>query len=363
MDDLDNSTVVPPPKYTIHVPEPLAFVIRERVVVCPSGTVYQKCVPASCNENLYKYFRGCPQKYVNCHSVECLSKWAILQHYEKTIVGALARKFWPGPLAFVLKSSGVIPEKFWYKSGKLLFTCPSGNGIRYLMRINSKAPIISSPVELFKGKEIYCTRLEHVKQALNQEPASIITATNASQCAQSFDPTIIEITPTKVKLLQPGIISSEQVRSAIQNLGLASPYAVISRPGHIEYYTDDFDVPIVITSFVLFRNLQFLAEEKQRILDQSGNAFLIDWKGSMSQYQRLFKGYTNLQSHKDLYHALYTAKMSGCSIIKFYHWDDTTQKLHSALWNKIMRLANGHIEKVSLILTPSLTVPPTMEVE
>lgn len=121
----------------------------------------------------------------------------------------LARRFWPGPLTFVLKRKETHPALDLVCSGlpHIAVRMPNHPTALKLIRA-AKTPIAAPSANCFKC--VSPTRAEHVAESLGNQVPMIL---DGGACAIGVETTIIDLTTPQIVILRAGGLSKEALES------------------------------------------------------------------------------------------------------------------------------------------------------
>ena len=120
----------------------------------------------------------------------------------------LAEKFWPGPLTIILPKSDNIPDEVSAGLDTVAVRFPSHPVAKAL--IGASCPLAAPSANLSGSPSP--TTLRHVIDDMNGRIDAII---DGGDCAVGVESTVITLAEVKPRILRPGGITAEQIRSVI----------------------------------------------------------------------------------------------------------------------------------------------------
>lgn len=127
------------------------------------------------------------------------------------IARELATEFWPGPLTYVLKKNGIVPDEVTAKLDSVAVRMPSNNIALALIK---EAGPIAAPSANISGKPS-ATKFEHV---LHDFEGRIDCIIEGGDSMIGLESTVVSLIRTPPVLLRPGGISLEQLRKFIPDI-------------------------------------------------------------------------------------------------------------------------------------------------
>ena len=117
----------------------------------------------------------------------------------------LATTFWPGPLTIVVRKSALVPDIVSGGGPTVALRCP--NHPVALALLQAAGVPIAAPSANRSG-ELSPTTAEHVRKSLSGMYDVLL---DGGPCPGGLESTVVEITPTGVRLLRPGLIGIHAV--------------------------------------------------------------------------------------------------------------------------------------------------------
>ncbi len=159
----------------------------------------------------------------------------------------LAQKFWPGPLTMVLPANSCVPKRTTGGLSTVAVRCPDSHITQEIIRL-SGVPI-AAPSANLSGKPS-TTTAEHV---YHDHAGKIPLIVDGGACSVGVESTIVDLTDEKPRLLRPGGITPEQLRSVLGELVVDKAVtaqidkdAVVKAPGmKYRHYAPQAPVTIV----------------------------------------------------------------------------------------------------------------------
>ena len=161
---------------------------------------------------------------------------------------ALAEAFWPGPLTMVLPARDTVPKRTTAGLDTVAVRCPDCEITRRIIAL-SGVPI-AAPSANISGKPS-TTTAQHVHHDHNGRIDAIV---DGGACRVGVESTIVDLTDEKPRLLRPGGITPEQLKSVLGELIIDKAVtasidhdAVVKAPG-MKYRHYAPAEPVVIVS-------------------------------------------------------------------------------------------------------------------
>ncbi len=159
----------------------------------------------------------------------------------------LAEKFWPGPLTIVLPARDTVPKRTTGGLSTVAVRCPDCQVTREIIRC-AGVPI-AAPSANISGKPS-TTTAQHVR---HDHDGRIDAIVDGGPCRVGVESTIVDLTESRPRLLRPGGITPEQLRSVLGDLVIDKAVtaqidkdAVVKAPGmKYKHYAPACDVVIV----------------------------------------------------------------------------------------------------------------------
>lgn len=185
------------------------------LVAFPTETVYGLGADASNPEALKRLYaaKGRPEKHpviVHIHRAEDMDKWASSVPDAAHI---LAKLFWPGPLTLVLKKARHVPEQVTGGQDTVAIRVPSHPLAQALL--SSFGSGVAAPSANKFGR-LSPTCAEDVRNEFGDEIAMVLDG-GASEIG--IESTIVDLSSEHPRILRPGMIQSESIMVALQELG------------------------------------------------------------------------------------------------------------------------------------------------
>ena len=225
---------------------------KGELVALPTETVYGLGANGLDPQAVAKIFeaKGRPQ---DNPLILHLSKAEEMENYCHSIPQAaykLAQSFWPGPLTMVLPAKQIVPKCTTAGLPTVAVRCPDCAVTREIIAL-SGCPI-AAPSANISGKPS-TTTAEHVRHDHDGKIAAIV---DGGPCAVGVESTIVDLTEQPARLLRPGGITPEQLKSVLGELtvdkavtSLLAKDEVAKAPGmKYRHYAPDCQVIIVTGS-------------------------------------------------------------------------------------------------------------------
>lgn len=184
---------------------------RGGLVAIPTETVYGLGASALNEDAVKRIFevKGRPQDnplIIHVESADALNKWC--RNVPDTAF-RLAEMFWPGPLTMVLPKNELIPPRVTAGMDTVAVRCPDHPATLRLIEL-SGVPI-AAPSANISGKPSPTTAA-HVMHDISGKIEAVL---DGGECRVGLESTIIDLSVSPPRLLRPGGISLEQLRSAL----------------------------------------------------------------------------------------------------------------------------------------------------
>ncbi len=194
--------------------EKAAKIIRDGGLVgMPTETVYGLAADALNGNAVSKIFKakgrpGDNPLIVHVSSFEDIEKYNLVKKIpEKAKI--LAEKYWPGPLTIIMEKSDIIPGEVSAGLDTVAVRVPSHKVAASLIR-EAKTPIAAPSANLSGSPSP--TTAQHVFNDMNSRIEAII---DGGECSVGVESTVITLAGEKPRLLRPGGITLEQLRSTL----------------------------------------------------------------------------------------------------------------------------------------------------
>lgn len=181
------------------------------VVGMPTETVYGLAANALDGKAVSKIFaaKGRPQDNPLIVHIADFSEVSLLCSALPQKAKLLADAFWPGPLTMILPKSEKIPDEVSAGLDTVGIRLPSHRVARALIR--AAGVPLAAPSANLSGRPS-TTTAEHVKSDMNGKIAAII---DGGECTVGVESTVISLAGDTPRLLRPGGITLEQLRSVL----------------------------------------------------------------------------------------------------------------------------------------------------
>lgn len=193
------------------IEEAAKLIIVGEIVVFPTETVYGLGADATNSSAVKKIFiaKGRPADNPIIVHISSLDELELVASRIPEKVYELAKKFWPGPLTFVLHRNPLIASEVSAGLDTVAVRCPSHPVARELIRISNKP--IAAPSANKSGKPSP-TRVEHVIDDFKDEIPLII---DAGPTLYGVESTVIDMTKEPPVLLRPGAMPIEEIEKYV----------------------------------------------------------------------------------------------------------------------------------------------------
>lgn len=317
---------------------------EDKLIICPTETLYHSYFPLHFikNKSFYEKIKN-KNIFVNCLGIHNILTLTNLTKIEKKILKSISREFCPGPISFVLKSNGIIPDKLNFKKDKLLLTCSEMREARKIVQFNTE-PTLSFITEMFP--KIYCSTIEHVTFSHKYDRVFIVKNPQ-ERCYYGFERTIIEIEGNKIILHNKGIITFKLIQNIVNASNLKNIEFIDHSTKKI-YNPIHFKKSIFITNFIDFSSIPYnkkIEQSSELFLDKS---ILIDFNSLAVKHKKLCMGYVDLSKNGDykealvnFYNIFYQIRNINCNKILIYNFSFINNRFNNILWEKIRDLSSN----------------------
>ncbi len=187
------------------------------IVAIPTETVYGLAADALNGNAVRKIFEAKGRPMDNpliVHISDIPQIYPLVSEFpEKAKI--LAEKFWPGPLTIILPKSEVIPDEVSAGLDTVAIRFPSHKTTQKLISLSSP---LAAPSANLSGSPSPTT-LSHVCDDMDGRIDAII---DGGDCAVGVESTVVTLAEDIPRLLRPGGITVEQLRSAIGEVEIDS---------------------------------------------------------------------------------------------------------------------------------------------
>jgi len=184
---------------------------RGGMVAIPTETVYGLAASAFNTDAIRKVFeaKGRPQDNPLIVHIAELSALAELCEDIPASAYKLAELFWPGPLTMVLKKKSIIPDDVTAGMPNVAVRMPSHPVARDIIK-KSGLPLAAPSANLSGSPSP--TTCAHVLGDLFGKVDAIV---DGGDCSVGVESTVIDMTSSPLRLLRPGGVTLEQLKSAL----------------------------------------------------------------------------------------------------------------------------------------------------
>lgn len=200
----------PPPA----IAEAVTVLKHGGLVAIPTETVYGLAADARNPDAVRKIFalKGRPADHpliVHISGADRLAQWAV---DIPDIAYRLAERFWPGPLALILKKRGDVPDEVTGGQPTVALRCPVNALTQELLRQFDGG--LAAPSANRFG-HISPTTAQHVRDEFGDRAPMIL---DGGPCTLGIESTIIDLTHSPARILRPGGIGIEQLRPFLPDI-------------------------------------------------------------------------------------------------------------------------------------------------
>ncbi|QJW96017.1 L-threonylcarbamoyladenylate synthase [Frigoriglobus tundricola] len=141
---------------------------------------------------------------------------------------ALAARFWPGPLTFVVPKAPPVPTVATAGGPTVAVRCPNHPVARALIRA-AGVPIAAPSAN--RSTELSPTRAEHVLKSLNGRIDMLL---DGGPCSGGIESTVVDVTGEIPRVLRPGLISVPMLEEVCGRVEIGAKDGGVSRsPGQM----------------------------------------------------------------------------------------------------------------------------------
>lgn len=327
-----------------------AKVLRDGgLVAFPTETVYGLGANALDAQAVNRIFtaKGRPASDPIIVHIHDLAQLSIVAVNVPDLAYQLAREFWPGPLTFVLQRSSSVPPNVSAGMSTVAVRMPSHPVAVALLRA-ANLPVAAPSANRFARPS--ATSAAHVLEDLDGRIDCIL---DGGKAVIGVESTILDLTKEQPTILRPGGITLEAIRKFIPDVQIVSKHLHadeqgIEAPGMLyKHYSPRAEL-------LLFNGVQDVVVSAMRTyaLQQMKNGkkvgFLLPNK-EQSHFSDLPVEIINLGStESEISHNLFSAMRSldqaGVDVILVHGFGQSGLGL--ALWDRLLRAAEGHIINV-----------------
>lgn len=180
------------------------------LIIIPTDTVYGLAAMLYDEEGLKKIFeiKGRDQSKqipILCHEISDLDHIAFLDNEAETLM----KKFWPGPISFVLNTT----DTFYQLTGEKTIAARIPNHPKALEIIKKYG--VLRVTSLNKSGE---PPLSDINQIRDQFGASVSEIYEQNKDQSHISSTVVDLTTRPLKILRQGAISEEAIKDALKSL-------------------------------------------------------------------------------------------------------------------------------------------------
>lgn len=181
------------------------------LVAIPTETVYGLAANALDGEAVKKIFiaKGRPQDNPLIVHISDFAQIDALVRKRSELLERLAENFWPGPLTIISQKSDVVPDEVTCGLDTVAVRFPSSEIARDIITA-AGVPLAAPSANLSGSPSPTC--FEHCFADLNGRVDAIV---NGPRCEVGVESTVITIVGGRVRLLRPGAITVEMLKSVV----------------------------------------------------------------------------------------------------------------------------------------------------
>ena len=215
-----------PPSYSPESITQAARILRDGgVAVFPTETVYGVGADIRCAESVGRVFALKKREPSQPLMAHCASPVQMLDYVAEIPqwVQPLISRFWPGPLALILRSSEKVPPVVTGGGQTIGIRMVGHPAARDLLE-ELGAPIAGSSANLHG--EPATSRFDAVSPALLEQ---VDVALDAGLCGRDVPSTVLDVTCAPPRLVRPGAVSVQAIEAVVGRI-LVSPQSPASNP-------------------------------------------------------------------------------------------------------------------------------------
>lgn len=302
------------------------------VVALPTETVYGLAASIESEEGIRKIFSIKERPFFDpliVHIADLEQKWQVISSWPD-VADFLAKKFWPGPLTFVLPKNPKINTLITAGLDTVGLRMPSHPVARALIE-ECGVPLAAPSANKF-GKTSP-TKAEHVRKGFEKDELLIL---DGGQSEVGLESTVIEFSEEGgkdiVTVLRPGGITESILSAALQERG--KPFEIrrkssLASPGNVEHHYMP-NIPLVIV-------VQEEMALKQKTHDEICRDFQLERndRGSELKLDKSPK-----LAARSLYVKMRECSDTGDSFIFVFRRKEQEGGLWDAIWDRLSRAAS-----------------------
>lgn len=174
-----------------------------RLVAFPTETVYGLGADALNAEAVRRIYeaKGRPSRNPIIVHVRSMDQARELAAHWPPVVQALAERYWPGPITFVVKKHPCVPDIVTAGRDTVALRCP-GNAVAMALLKMADCPIAAPSANL--SEQLSPTTAQHVLQSLD---GRIDLVLDGGPAQVGLESTVVDVTTHPPRLLRPGAIT------------------------------------------------------------------------------------------------------------------------------------------------------------
>ncbi len=199
---------------------------RGGIVAFPTETVYGVAARYDDEKAVAKIFRakGRPEDNPLIVHISNIRQLPLLAREIPVAAEKLIKRFWPGPLTLIFKKTDWVPPRVTAGLPTVAVRMPSHPVARKL--ISAAGVPLAAPSANRSGRPS-STRFEHVKKELGGRVDMIL---DGGKSRHGLESTVVDCTVEPFRLLRPGFVTLENLRSAVRSVAVAKKAGKDSRP-------------------------------------------------------------------------------------------------------------------------------------
>lgn len=341
--------------------------LNGNLVAFPTETVYGLGANALNENALEKIFfaKGRPKSdplIVHIRSLVQAESLTDMTSFQRQCFDILGKKFWPGPLTLIVRSSKNVSKLINAQSDSIAIRIPSGKIAQNLLE-KANIPIAAPSANRFG--HVSPTTAQHVIDDLNNV-SNLTVIENPEICGVGIESTVIKIMENDtLLLLRPGAISSLQVKKELEKYKIFSEIKLLRKeiihtentilkhldsPGQLlKHYSPYIESYIIHNDFKNNFPCQFLTK------DHLFESVIIDFNAQNLNLKNHVLGYFDLscsgnikEASQNLFSYLRMAEsILNAKYILLPNLNSDNDEDFMAIFDRIYRAASGKFVKIT----------------
>ncbi len=314
------------------------------IVAIPTETVYGLAASAYDTDAIKAIFtaKGRPSDNPLIVHISCLKDIENVVSEFPNNAKKLAEKFWPGPLTMIMPKNSKIPAEVTGGLDSVAVRYPAHDIAREIIS-QTGVPLVA-PSANISGRPSP-TKLEHV---VNDLDGKIDAVVDGGECAVGLESTVVSMLSEVPKILRPGKISAEDIRSVVGTVEIDK--AILEKPTETEkvlspgmkykHYSPKTPIKMVIGETRKY------ADFVNSMIGEDVGALCFEEDIPFLKVPYISYGSENdtISQSKNLFEALRKADNLGAKTV-YAHYKKV-DSLSLALYNRLIRAAGFNVIKV-----------------